>query len=70
MIPAATARAMDPVTLIVTALGAGAGSALQDQTSMVVKDACARLKSLVKERFADRPKGQLALAAPGRGRRH
>ena len=52
----------DPITLIVTALGAGAGSALQDETSAAVKDAYARLKALVKKRFAGRPKGELVLA--------
>ena len=53
---------MDPVTLIVTALGAGAGSALQDGASEAVKDAYARLKALVKKRFAGRPKAELVLA--------
>jgi hypothetical protein len=53
---------MDPVTLIVTALAAGAASALQDGASAAVKDAYARLKRLVTKRFADRPKGELVLA--------
>jgi hypothetical protein len=53
---------MDPVTLIVTALAAGAASALQDGASAAVKDAYARLKALVTKRFADRPKGELVLA--------
>ncbi len=53
---------MDPVTLIVTALAAGAASALQDGASAAVKDAYARLKALVKKRFATRPKGELVLA--------
>jgi hypothetical protein len=53
---------MDPVTLIVTALAAGAASALQDGVSAAVKDAYARLKALAKKRFADRPKGELVLA--------
>jgi hypothetical protein len=53
---------MDPVTLIVTALAAGAASALQDGASAAVKDAYARLKDMVKWRFADRPKGELVLA--------
>ena len=53
---------MDPVTVIVTALTAGAASALQDGASAVVKDAYARLWSLVKVRFADRPGGELVLA--------
>ena len=53
---------MDPVTLIVTALAAGAASALQDGASAAVKDAYARLTALVRKRFADRPKGELVLA--------
>jgi hypothetical protein len=53
---------MDPVTLIVTALAAGAASALQDGASAVVRDAYARLKALVTKRFVDRPKGELVLA--------
>jgi hypothetical protein len=39
---------MDPVTLIVTALAAGAASALQDGTAEAVKGAYARLKGLLK----------------------
>ena len=53
---------MDPVTLIVTALAAGAASALQDGASSAVKDAYARVKALVKKRFAGRPGGELVLA--------
>ena len=53
---------MDPVTLIVTALAAGAASALQDGASSAVKDAYARVTALVKKRFANRPKGELVLA--------
>jgi len=53
---------MDPVTLIVTALAAGAASALQDGASDAVKNAYARLKALVAKRLADRPKGELVLA--------
>ena len=53
---------MDPVTLIVTALAAGAASALQDGTAQAVKDAYARLKVLVKGRFAGRSKAELVLA--------
>ena len=53
---------MDPVTLIVTALAAGAASALQDGASSAVKDAYARVKALVMRRFANRPKGELVLA--------
>jgi len=53
---------MDPVTLIVTALAAGAASALQDGTAAAVKDAYGRLKVLVKKRFAGRPRGEWVLA--------
>jgi Phage integrase family len=53
---------MDPVALIVTALTAGAASALQDGTSAVLKDAYARLKILAKKRIAGRPKGEMVLA--------
>ena len=53
---------MDPVTLIVTALAAGAATALQDGTAQAVKDAYARLKVLVKSRFTGRPKAELVLA--------
>jgi hypothetical protein len=53
---------MDPVTLIVTALAAGAASALQDGTSAAVKDAYTRVKALVHKRFAGRSAGELVLA--------
>ena len=53
---------MDPVTLIVTALAAGAASALQDGTAQAVKDAYTRLRALVNKRFRDRPKAELVLA--------
>jgi RIP homotypic interaction motif len=53
---------VDPVTLIVTALAAGAASALQDGAAAGVKDAYARLKALVTKRFTDRPKAELVLA--------
>jgi hypothetical protein len=60
---------MDPVTLIVTALAAGAASALQDSTSAAVKDAYARVKTLVIKRLAGRSAGELVVAqheaAPG-----
>lgn len=55
-------RQMDPVTLIMTALAAGAASALQDGAAQAVKDAYARLRGLVRERFAGCPKGELVLA--------
>jgi hypothetical protein len=60
---------MDPITLIVTALAAGAASGVTDAASSAVRDAYASLKALVRKRFAGRPAGELALAehesAPG-----
>ena len=53
---------MDPVTLIVAALAAGAALGLKDTASAGVQDAYAGLKALVKKRFAGRPKGELVLA--------
>jgi RIP homotypic interaction motif len=53
---------MDPVTLVVTALAAGAAAALQDGTAQAVKDAYARLRVLVKDRFTGRAKAELVLA--------
>lgn len=52
---------MDPVTLIVTALAAGAAAALQDGVKDALKDGYARLRDAVKKRLAGRPDGQLAL---------
>jgi hypothetical protein len=49
---------MDPVTLIVSALAAGAASALQDDA----KAALARLRTLVRERLARRPGSEFVLA--------
>lgn len=53
---------MDPVTLIVTALAAGAASGVMDSTSSAVKDAYAGLKALVRKRLACRPDAELVLA--------
>jgi hypothetical protein len=53
---------MDPITLIVTALAAGAAQGLKDSASSVVRDAYARLKALVKRRLASRPDGEVVLA--------
>ena len=46
---------MDPVSLIVAALAAGASAAFQDTARDVVKDAYAGLKSRVRRRLADEP---------------
>ena len=45
---------MDPVTLILTALAAGAALGVKDTASAAVKDAYEGLKALVKKRFAGR----------------
>jgi archaellum component FlaG (FlaF/FlaG flagellin family) len=53
---------MDPITLIVTALAAGATSGVTDTLSSAVKDAYTNLVALVKKRFAGRPDAELVLA--------
>jgi len=53
---------MDPITLIVTALAAGAALGVQGAASAMVKDAYAGLKALVKKRLGDRPGAELVLA--------
>ncbi len=53
---------MDPVTLIVTALAAGAATGVTESASAAVKDAYARLRALVRKRLADRPDAELVLA--------
>jgi hypothetical protein len=53
---------MDPVTLIVAALAAGAAVGVQDTASAMVKDAYASLKALVKKRLGGGPRAELALA--------
>jgi hypothetical protein len=46
---------MDPISLIVAALAAGASAALKDTTQQGVKDAYAGLKSLLKRKLAGEP---------------
>jgi hypothetical protein len=53
---------MDPVTLIVTALAAGAASALQEDTKDAVKASYTRLREILQRRFSGRRVGELALA--------
>lgn len=53
---------MDPVTLIMTALGAGLGEVAKDTASSAVKAAYGSLKAKVKNRFAGRPEAELILA--------
>lgn len=52
---------MDPVTVIVTALTAGAGLGVKDTTSAAVKDTYEGLKALVSRRLARRAGGELVL---------
>jgi hypothetical protein len=53
---------MDPITLIVTALAAGAASAMQDDAKAAVKTAFERLRHLVKKRFTSPDTGEFMLA--------
>jgi hypothetical protein len=53
---------VDPITLIVTALVAGAALGMKDTASSAVKDAYAGLKALAGKRLAGRPDGELVLA--------
>ena len=53
---------MDPITLIVTALAAGAALGAQDTVSAMVKDAYAGLKALVRKRLGGGPGAELVLA--------
>jgi hypothetical protein len=52
---------MDPITLIVTALAAGAALGAQDTASAMVKDAYAGLKALVRKRLGGGPGAELVL---------
>ncbi len=52
---------MDPVTLIVTALGAGVGAGLKDVTSLAVNDTYTRLRELLNRRLAGRRDSGLIL---------
>jgi hypothetical protein len=53
---------MDPITLIVTALAAGAALGLKDTASSAVKDAYAGLKALVRTKLAGRPDAEVVIA--------
>jgi hypothetical protein len=53
---------VDPVTLILTALAAGAGSGLNSAVSSAVTDAYQGVKALVARKLAGRPNGELVLA--------
>ena len=53
---------VDPVALIMAALTAGAGSAVQEETPDAVKGAYVRLRDVVRRRLAGHRDGELALA--------
>jgi hypothetical protein len=53
---------MDPITLIVAALAAGAATGMGDTASQAIKDAYAGLKALIKRRFAGNAKAEETLA--------
>jgi hypothetical protein len=53
---------MDPITLIVTALAAGAALGLKDTASSAVRDAYAGLKALVTKRLAGRSAAGVVLS--------
>ena len=55
---------MDPITLIVTALAAGAALGLKDTASSAIKDAYQGLKTLVKKRLASQADGELVAGPP------
>ncbi len=54
---------MDPVSVVLAALAAGATAAAKDSASQAVKDAYDGLKALVKKRFEKKkPQAEMALA--------
>ena len=53
---------MDPITLIVTALAAGAAQGMTDNASEMVKEAYASLKARVKEKLGAKPSAEVVLA--------
>lgn len=52
---------MDPITLILTALAAGAALGAKDTASMAVQDAYGSLKAALRKRLAGREDGELTL---------
>jgi hypothetical protein len=53
---------MDPVTVIVSALVAGAAAGAKDTASQAIKDAYSGLKTLIQKRFSGKPEAEMALA--------
>jgi pectate lyase len=60
---------MDPVTLIVSALTAGATAALQETAGTAIKDAYQGLAGLVKKKFGNDEKAKKALVGTKKGYR-
>lgn len=52
---------MDPISLIIAALIAGATSGIAHTADQSIKDACQSLKGLVQRRFKGRPEAEVAL---------
>ncbi len=52
---------MEPISLIITALSAGAIAAAKDTAGTAVKDAYQGLKTLIKKKFESEPKAQMVL---------
>ena len=52
---------MEPISLIIAALGAGAIAAAKDTAGTAVKDAYQGLKALIKKKFESEPKAQMVL---------
>jgi hypothetical protein len=52
---------VDPISVIVGALAAGAATGLTDNATSAVKDAYAGLRELVRRRFVARPAAEVAL---------
>ena len=66
---------MDPVTMIVAALAAGASAALKDTAGEAIKDAYAGLKALIKRKLGDTPEADVVASTsmrklPTYGRSH
>lgn len=53
---------MDPITLIVTALAAGAALGVKDSASSLVRDAYVGLKAMVRKRLGNGPDADVVLA--------
>lgn len=53
---------MEPTTLIVSALAAGAAAGLTETTTQAVKDAYGGLKGLIQKHFAGNAKAEMVLA--------